>query len=59
MYQMYKTIFLETWFKPLVILFNVIIIINIILCNNHVIQFFSCKAIKILSLLNSLSLMIL
>ena len=50
MYQMYKTIFLETWFKPLVILFNVIIIIiiiiiNIILCNNHVIQFFSCKAI--------------
>ena len=46
MYQMYKTIFLETWFKPLVILFNVIIIIiNIILCNNHVIQFFSCEAI--------------
>ena len=45
MYQMYKTIFLETWFKPLVILVNVIIIINIILGNNHVIQFFSCEAI--------------
>ena len=44
MYQMYKKIFLETWFKPLVILI-IIIIINIILCNNHVIQFFSCEAI--------------
>ena len=39
---MYQT----NWLKPLMVLFNVIIIIiDIILFNNRVIQFFSCKAI--------------
>ena len=35
--------FIQTCFKPLIVLF--IVIIDILLCNNCVIQFVSCKAI--------------
>ena len=41
--KIYKQMFIQTCFKPLIVLFNVII--DIPPCNNCVIQFLSCKAI--------------
>ena len=41
--KIYKQMFIQTCFKPLIVLF--IVIIDILLWNNCVIQFLSCKAI--------------